>query len=204
MKQPFIIGVSGGSGSGKTYFISRLQQEIGEKNISVISLDNYYKPKNAQSKDAHGVENYDLPDALDIEKFNNDLRQLMNGNEIWQTEYTFNNKDKASKNLLIKPASLLLVEGIFIFHFPEILSKLNLKIFLEVPENLMLTRRIYRDSKERGYDLSDVTYRFENHVMPAYKKYIEPLKSSADIIVPNEGDSKLAIEVIVGYLHTQA
>lgn len=200
MKEPLIIGLTGGSGSGKTLFLNQLLSCLNENTASVLSLDNYYKARNQQPKDEKGVENFDLPQSLDRDRFIADLKKLKNGEDVVLQEYTFNNDNKVPATIHIKSAPIIMVEGIFTFYFEEVRKLMDLKIFVEAPEYLMLTRRITRDAEERGYDLSDVLYRFQHHVTPSFKKYIEPFKYEADLIIPNHNGFDIALDVVSNYL----
>lgn len=200
MAKPYIIGITGGSGSGKTLFLRRLMEAFGPEEVSLLSLDNYYKPRTEQPKDEKGIENFDLPESLDRERFSNDLKLLKDGQDIAIKEYTFNNDSKTPELIHIKSTPILVVEGIFTFYYDEINELLDFKIFIEAPDYLMLTRRIVRDAEERGYDLSDVLYRFQHHVTPSFKKYIEPLKHDADVIIPNHNGFSVALEVVINFL----
>ncbi|MEP0366747.1 MAG: uridine kinase [Cyclobacteriaceae bacterium] len=200
MSAPLIIGITGGSGSGKTHFLYELLKQMDEGTASVLSLDNYYTPLDQQPIDQNGIENFDLPESLDRKRFVEDLKKLKSGEDITITEYTFNNSDKVPETIHIKSTPIIMVEGIFTFYYQDVLDLLNLKIFVEAPEYLMLTRRITRDAEERGYDLSDVLYRFQHHVTPSFKKYIEPSKYEADLIVPNHNGFDIALEVVSNYL----
>ena len=171
--------------------------------VSLLSLDNYYKKRNEQPKDHQGIENFDLPESIDRARFFHDLQKLKSGTDISLLEYTFNNQAKTPGTLQIKSAPILVVEGIFTFYFKEINELLDLKVFIEAPDYLMLTRRITRDAEERGYDLSDVLYRFQHHVTPSFKKYIEPLKMDADIIIPNYRGFEMGLDVVITYLRSR-
>lgn len=200
---PIVIGISGGSGSGKTLFLNKLMNAFSPMEASLLSLDNYYKVRSEQPKDDKGVQNFDLPESIDHVRFFQDLKRLKNGEDISIKEYTFNNEQKIPGILKIKSAPIIIVEGIFTFYFGEIRELLDLKIFIEAPDYLMLTRRITRDAEERGYDLNDVLYRFQHHVTPSFKKYIEPLKADSDIIIPNHNGFAVALNVVVTYLRNQ-
>lgn len=203
MRQPYTIGITGGSGSGKTYFIKELAAHFRPDEICLISQDHYYKAKEAQTTDAEGVKNFDLPSSIDHEQLAKDIAELKSGNTLFRTEYVFNNPHAKPQILEFKPAPILIVEGLFVQYFPEIEQELDLKIFIEAKDHVKLTRRIRRDNEERGYDLEDVLYRYQNHVMPVYESMIEPLKHKSDFIIPNNKNFKHALQVLVSALKSQ-
>jgi len=197
MNKPFTIGITGGSGSGKTYLIENLSNRFQPDEVCLISQDNYYRPREEQVTDQNGVKNFDLPGAIDDQRFYHDLLKLKRGETIFKTEYTFNNPNAIPKTIELRPASILIVEGIFVQYFKEIENELDLKIFIEAKDHVKLSRRIRRDNNQRGYDLEDVLYRYQHHVMPVYEKYIDPLKHNADLVIPNNSHFDRAIEVLV-------
>jgi len=197
MPQPYTIGITGGSGSGKTFFIKELSSHFRPEEICLISQDHYYKPLEAQFTDEKGVQNFDLPTSIDKDALAVDISMLKSGRSIIKKEYTFNNPKATPLELEFKPAPILIVEGLFVQYFPEIVKELDLRIFIEARDYVKLTRRIRRDNEERGYDLNDVLYRYENHVMPIYDSLIEPLKHQADLIIPNNNHFEHALHVLV-------
>jgi uridine kinase len=138
--------------------------------------------------------NFDLPQTINSAQFIADINLLIDGHRVYKEEYTFNNYDIAPKILELKPAPILIVEGLFIFHFKEIAEKLDLKIFIEAEEEIALARRLKRDLEERGYAHDDVMYRWENHVMPAYKEYLLPYLDECHQIIVN--NTQIADEII--------
>ena len=201
MAKPYLIGLTGGSGSGKTTFIRELEEKFKPTELCIISQDDYYFPKEKQKMDAQGVHNFDLPSSIDSKSFADDLIRLISGEIVRRTEYTFNNENATPKTLIFHPAPIILVEGIFVFHYQEIMKLLDLKIFLDAKENLKVIRRIKRDRIERNYPIEDVLYRYEKHVMPTFEKYILPYKDEADIIINNNEHFKNALEVIEGFVY---
>jgi uridine kinase len=197
VKKPFTIGITGGSGSGKTYLIESFSSHFKPEEVCLISQDNYYRLREEQLTDENGVTNFDLPTAIDHQRFQNDLRKLKAGETIIKKEYTFNNPNAVPKTISLFPAPILIVEGIFVQYFKEIENELDLKIFIEAKDHVKLSRRIRRDNEQRGYDLDDVLYRYQYHVMPVYERYIEPLKHNADLVIPNNSHFDRAIEVLV-------
>ena len=202
--RPFIIGITGGSASGKTLFLTRLMEQFDTDDICLLSQDNYYRPKEHQTKDENGIENFDLPGAIDDVAFAADVEKLRSGEIVTREEYTFNNSEKIPTLLHFHPKKILVVEGIFVFHFPEVAKLLDLKIFIDAQDMIKLKRRIKRDNEERGYDLQDVMYRWKYHVKPTYEEFIRPHKRSCDIVIPNNYHFEKGLQVIVSYLKSHA
>lgn len=201
--RPFIIGITGGSASGKTLFLTRLLEQFDSEDICLLSQDNYYRPKENQTKDDNGIENFDLPGAIDDVAFATDIKKLSSGEIVTREEYTFNNLNKKTNLLYFYPKKILVVEGIFVFHFPDVAQLLDLKIFIDALDEIKLKRRIKRDNEERGYNLQDVMYRWKYHVKPTYEKFIRPHKRSCDIVIPNNHHFEKGLQVIVSYLKSQ-
>lgn len=197
---PYLVGITGGSASGKTRFIRRLVASFAPDEVCLLSQDNYYRERHLQPKDPEGVENFDLPESIDHAHFVRDVEALKRGQTVLKSEYTFNNPTLVPKMLELKPAPIIVVEGIFVFYLPEIRKQLDLKLYIDAQEHIKLTRRIRRDAEERGYDLADVLYRYENHVAPTFKQFIKPFMYEADLIVPNNQSFDKALEVVVGFL----
>jgi uridine kinase len=196
MNSTFTIGITGGSGSGKTFFIKNLASRFKEDEICLISQDHYYHPRETQKEDDRGVKNFDLPDSIDCKRFLHDIHVLKRGEVLRIQEYTFNNPNATPKTLEYNPAPIIIIEGLFVQYFPEIEKELDLKIFIEAKDYLKLSRRIRRDNEERGYDLDDVLYRYQNHVMPIYERLISPLKHQADIVIPNNSHFDKALDFL--------
>jgi uridine kinase len=202
-KKPYVVGITGGSGSGKTLFIEKLEDQFQDGEISLLSQDHYYRPIEFQPKDELGIENFDTPDSIDFDHFLRDLQSLIKLQYIEKEEYTFNHRDVIPKSLLIKAAPILLVEGIFSFFSPDLLDLYDYKIFINASEQVKLERRIKRDSLERGYDKKDVVYRFEKHVTPTFKKYIEPLSRKADLVIDNNLSFEKELSLVTSHLKSK-
>lgn len=196
MSSPYTIGITGGSGSGKTFFINRLAGRFNDDEICLISQDHYYHPRENQKVDDQGVKNFDLPESIDYLQFQQDIQKLKRGEVLQKEEYVFNNPNAIPKTLIFKPAPIIIIEGLFVQYFPEIDEELDLKVFIEAKDHVKLTRRIRRDNEERGYDLDDVLYRYQNHVMPVYESLIDPLKHRADMIIPNNSQFNRALDLL--------
>lgn len=204
MKKPFIVGITGGSASGKTLFLEKLLSTFEPDEVCLISQDNYYKPRHQQPIDAQGIQNFDTPMSINFEEYAADIRKIQAGESVQREEYTFNNAAKTPKMLTFRAAPVVVVEGIFVLYYPELAELLDLKIFIDAKDHIKLKRRIIRDKVERGYDLDDVLYRYEMHVMPTYEKYIKPFMNDADLIVPNNHSFDKALDVIRTYLRARS
>ncbi|MFM7327982.1 MAG: uridine kinase [Bacteroidota bacterium] len=202
MSKPFVIGITGGSGSGKTYFLQRLAQGFTPQQVCLISQDHYYRSREQQPVDENGVKNFDLPVSIDQSALQADLQQLIAGHRVRKQTYTFNNPASDSEEIEFLPAPVLVVEGLFVQYFPEIRALLDLRIFIEAKDHLKLGRRIRRDQVERGYDLDDVLYRYQHHVMPVYETLIEPLKHQSDFVIPNNLKIDAAAAVLAGFIRS--
>lgn len=181
-----IIGICGGSGSGKTTLLRRLCEELKQHRPSVFSMDNYYLPIEQQQRDENGEVNFDLPTALDRPKLFQDLQQLVNGSSIEVREYHFNAPPDRMTLLTIEPSEIIIVEGLFLFHYEEIREMLDFSIFMEVDPDIQLDRRLYRDQDTRGYSREAILYQWKNHVLPCYKQFLQPYEHEADFRFHND------------------
>jgi uridine kinase len=195
MNKPYIIGIAGGSGSGKTFFLKCFLEHFSADEVCLVSQDDYYIPvAHNMTPYENRLYNFDLPTTIDRQHFHQDILSLINNETITKQEYTFNNPSAVPKTLEIKPAPILIVEGLFILHFEDIADKLDLKIFLETDEEIALKRRLKRDLEERGYSNDDVMYKWHNHVVPAYKEYLLPYRQTCNKIVIN--NTQVAEDII--------
>ncbi len=188
-KKPLIIGIAGGSGSGKTFFLNSFLHHFKNDEVTLLSQDDYYIPAGEMSQEENKLYNFDLPSTIDDEQFLIDIKKLIKGDVVYKKEYNFNNPLAVVKILEINPAPILIVEGLFILHFAAISALLDLRIFIEADESVALQRRIKRDGMERGYPEDDVIYKWDNHVVPAYKEFLLPYKESCNKIVINNNDT---------------
>lgn len=199
----FIVGITGGSGSGKTLFLKKLMNSFSTSEVCLISQDNYYFPRDQQPKDENEVTNFDLPESIDFDDYVNDINQLKNGESVRRKEYTFNNPTAVPEELIFNPAPVIVIEGIFVFSEKRLSDLLDLKVYIDTKDHIKLKRRIIRDNEERGYDIDDVLYRYEHHVIPTYEKYIQPYKYNSDIVIPNNSNFDMGLEVLVAFLKSK-
>ncbi len=201
--KPFIVGVTGGSGAGKTFILNKLLENFNAEEVCLVSQDHYYHNRDLQPKDVNGISNFDTPESIDLDQYFEDIKQLSEGKTIFKKEYTYNNPSVTPKILEFTPTPIILVEGIFIFYHKPLNRLIDLKVFIDVEDHIRLKRRIIRDNEERGYGLEDVLYRYENHVIPTYKKYIAPYRYDADIILPNNNRIENALNVLITFLKSK-
>ncbi len=195
-----LFGISGSSGSGKSFIVKFLKSSLGPEVLSVIYHDNYYKKREDQEKDRQGNYNFDLPSSFHQDELVEDLIKIKSGKSIIRNEYTFNNPKINPRSLRVEPKPIIIVEGLFLFNDPNISKFLDKKIFIDCDLNVMIDRRITRDHEKRGYDKSDVLYKYNNHVLPAFNKFILPHKDKSDLIVNNSKNNNSAPEAILEYI----
>ncbi|RFZ84188.1 uridine kinase [Mucilaginibacter terrenus] len=188
MNKPFVVGVAGGSGSGKTFFLKCFLEHFTADEVCLVSQDDYYIPvAHNMTKEENKLYNFDLPSTIDADRFEADISKLMRWETVYQQEYTFNNPNIVPKMLEIKPAPIIIVEGLFILHFKKVANDLDMTIFIDADEEVALRRRLKRDLAERGYSNEDASYKWHNHVVPAYKEFLLPFRDTCDRVIINNG-----------------
>ena len=199
-KNPFVIGICGGSGSGKTTLLKRLSESFSNLSTAVFSMDNYYFPIEKQALDKNGIVNFDLPTALNEVKLTSDLLLLIKGEPIEVKEYFFNSPPDKNVLITIEPADLLIVEGLFLFHYKEVSKAIDYSVFVDVDHGIQLDRRLYRDQETRGYKRSDILYQWDNHVLPCYEQFIEPYRNDANFVFRNDQNADSDFESLRNHL----
>lgn len=183
--KPYVIGIAGGSGSGKTFFLRCFLNHFTQGEVCLVSQDDYYHPVGEMTAEENKLYNFDLPSTIDDALFTKDINALLAGDTVFKKEYTFNNSSAVPKILEIRSAPIIIVEGLFILHFKEIADLLDLKIFIDTEEDVALQRRLKRDLIERGYSEDDILYKWMNHVLPAYKEFLLPYKDECHKVIVN-------------------
>jgi uridine kinase len=200
LPQPYIVGIAGGSGSGKTTIAKKLISLIGTKNTELISHDSYYLDLSHLSLEERKHINFDHPDSLETELLIQDLLQLKSGQAISVPVYDFVNYNRTNQTLSVKPVQLIIVEGILVFTDPVLRSLFDMKVFVDTPDDIRFIRRMLRDIRERGRSIDDEVSQYTKQTKPMYDTFVEPSKQHADVIVPEGGLNTVAVEMLTGAL----
>lgn len=193
-----VVGLAGGTCSGKTLLAHRLRDRLGSDRVAILPFDAYYRDQSHRSPAERRRVNYDHPDALDVEAFLADLETLVSGREIGVPVYDFATHTRSLDVLILEPRPVVITEGILLLLFPEIRAVLHAAIFLDVPSEVRLERRIERDGRERGRDPGDVRRQFGETVEPMYTRFVEPTGRYADpVLVSAEPES---VEAVCGLI----
>ncbi|MDK2809258.1 MAG: uridine kinase [Clostridiales bacterium] len=196
MEQAIIIGVAGGSASGKTTVVNRLKEEfLG--NVVLLCHDMYYKAHDDMPFEERAQLNYDHPNAFDTDLFIHDILSLKNGTSIERPVYDFSNHNRSKDTVTVHPAKVIIIDGFLIFENPTLRSMMDIKIFVDTDADERIIRRILRDVEERGRSLESVINQYITTVKPMHEEFVEPTKKYADIIVPRGGKNEVAIEMLV-------
>ena len=192
-----VIGIAGGTGSGKTTLMKNLINKYGE-NITVHSHDNYNKRHDDMTYEERCLQNYDEPAALETDLMAKHLDQLRQGNAINCPVYDFTVHNRSDETIRIEPRKVIIVEGILIFENQPLRDLMDIKIFVDTDADVRLCRRIKRDVNKRGRTLESVLLQYQQTVKPMHEKHVEPSKKFADIVVPEGGKNLVALDMIMG------
>ena len=197
MGKILVIGIAGGTGSGKTTLMKRLVEEFGDV-VSVLSHDNYYRRLDHLAFEDRCKVNYDEPKALETELMSVHLNQLRSGPAIDCPVYDFAQHNRSEQTVHIEPRQVIIVEGILIFENPELRELMDIRIFVDTDADVRLCRRIKRDVNKRGRTMEAVIEQYQTTVKPMHEKYVEPSKKFAHIVVPEGGKNLVALDMIMG------
>lgn len=192
-----VIGIAGGTGSGKTTVAEAVLSELAEKDIVIIPQDSYYRDRSNLAFEERGKINYDHPDAIDNTLLVEQIRTLLSGKPIQRPVYDFKQHIRSSKTVLIQPPRIIIIEGIMVLVDPGLREMLDIKIFVDTDPDVRFIRRLLRDINERGRTLDSVVNQYLNTVRLMNMEFVEPSKRYADIIIPEGGFNKVAIDFIV-------
>ena len=191
-----IIGIAGGTGSGKTTVVHQIMNELPETEVGIISQDSYYKENHNLSFEERSLINFDHPRAIDFELLVTHLKELKAGNNINQPVYSFVTHNRTDDTVFTHPRKVMIVEGILILANAELRALFDVKIYVHADSDERLIRRLRRDIAERGRDMDEVLSRYQSTLKPMHEQFIEPTKAFADIIIPNDKYNTVAIDVV--------
>ena len=193
-KDCILIGIAGGTGSGKSTFTNRIKKQFGD-DVTVIYHDNYYRRRDDIPFEERKKINYDHPDALETDMLIEHIKQLKAGKSVVCPVYDFSVHNRSDKTVVIKPSKVILVEGILVLQNPELCNLLDIKIFVEADADERILRRVLRDVEERGRDLRGIIDQYLTTVKPMHYRFVEPSKAKADIVI-NSGLSDVAYDIV--------
>lgn len=196
MRKPIIIGVTGGTGSGKTTVTRKIIEEFGDVSLAYIPQDAYYKDQSHLSMDERVLTNYDHPFAFDNDLLSEHIRQLLDGQAVQMPVYDFTQHNRAEETIRVEPKEVIIIEGILIFSDKELRDLMDIKVFVDTDDDIRIIRRIKRDMAERGRSLDSIIDMYTSIVKPMHEQFIEPTKKFADIIIPEGGSNNVAIDLM--------
>ena len=202
MTDVMILGIAGGTGSGKTTLAKNIADRFGDR-ISVLRHDDYYKAHDEMSYKERSALNYDHPDAFDTPLLLSHIRALKRGESIESPIYDYTVHNRSKKTRTVTPSPVVLLEGILIFDSKQIVELLDMKIYVDTDADVRILRRILRDVKERGRTLESVVTQYLTTVKPMHEAFVEPSKKCADVIIPEGGKNPVAYEMIIGRIEEQ-
>ncbi|AAO35647.1 uridine kinase [Clostridium tetani] len=197
-KRPILIGITGGTGSGKSTVSKEICRRFDKELIVMIEQDSYYKDQSHLSIEERVKTNYDHPNAFDTELLVKHLKELSYWSKVEKPIYDFELHNRKNETEIVEPTEIIIVEGILVLEEKEIRDLLDIKIYVDTDADVRIIRRLVRDIKERGRSLDSVINQYLNVVRPMHMQFIEPSKRYADIIIPEGGHNKVAIDIIVG------
>ncbi|MDY4633954.1 MAG: uridine kinase [Candidatus Limivicinus sp.] len=196
MDDIMVVGIAGGTGSGKTTITKKLMQRFGG-DVSVIYHDNYYKAHHNMSYEERSRLNYDHPDSFDTDLLIQAVKDLKAGRSVTCPVYDYTIHDRSDKVIVVRPAKVIIVEGILIFQSRELCQQMDIKIYVDTDADVRILRRIVRDVRDRGRSLDSVVNQYLSTVKPMHEQFVEPSKRNADIIIPEGGHNQVAMEMVM-------
>jgi uridine kinase len=193
-----IIGISGGTGSGKTTIANRILESVSASEVVFLQQDSYYRNINDLPLDYRNIANFDHPDALDNDLLVNHVRRLKAGEAVELPLYDFKTHTRLNETRHVEPKPIVIVEGILIFADPRLLEQMDIKVFVDTPDDIRFIRRLRRDLAERGRTVESVIEQYTVTVRPMHMQFVEPSKRHADVIIPEGGHNQVSIDLLSG------
>ena len=200
-KRPIVFGVAGGTASGKTTVARAILEAVGASQIAYVPHDAYYRDQPQLSFEERSQQNYDHPNSLETKLMVKQIKQLLKGKAVNVPVYDFTAHRRTEKTILIEPSPIILVDGILIFTKRRLRELMDIKVYVDTDSDVRFIRRLQRDMDERGRSLPSVVTQYLETVRPMHLKFVEPSKRFADVIIPNGGLNKVAMEMVVSRLH---
>ena len=197
MKDVVVIGVAGGTGSGKSTLVKRLQEAFKNDDVATICHDFYYKAHPELSYEERTKLNYDHPAAFDTDMLVEHIRQLKEGKNVECPVYSFVEHNRTTETLPVAPSKVIIIDGILIFENEELRDMMDIKVYVDTDADLRLARRILRDVRERGRSMESVKYQYTQTVKPMHEQFVEPSKRYADVIIPEGGFNSVAVSMLI-------
>ncbi len=195
-----VIGIAGGTASGKTTIVNKLKDFFGD-DVELISHDSYYKAHDDMPYEERAKLNYDHPSSFDTDRMIDDIKALKRGETVYIPVYDFSIHNRTEKTVKVEPKRVIMIEGILIFENKELRDLMDIKIFVDTDADERLMRRIIRDMKYRGRTIESIITQYQTTVKPMHEEFVEPSKKYADIIIPRGGENKAAMEILKGHLN---
>ncbi|WCC45885.1 uridine kinase [Tenacibaculum finnmarkense] len=192
----FVIGIVGGTGSGKTTVVNQIINELPQNEVCILSQDSYYSQTDNLNHEERSKINFDHPKSIDFELLTKHLSDLKNNKTIQQPIYSFEKHNRINSTVKTLPKKVIIIEGILIFNSEAVRNLCDIKIFVHADADERLIRRVRRDIKERGRDVDEVLSRYQDTLKPMHQQFIEPTKSYADIIIPNDKYNTVAVDIV--------
>jgi uridine kinase len=200
MSAPLVVGIAGGTASGKTTVARKIHEALSTSRVAFIDQDSYYRDLSGMPLHERREVNFDHPDAFDQELLVDQLKALKAGRAVEKPVYDFVESTRTGRTVAVNPAEIILIEGILVLHMEPVRAELDVRIFVETEDDVRIIRRLTRDIKERGRDFDHVIHQYFQHVRPMHMAFVEPSKRWADIVVPHGGNNDTAIDMLVGAL----
>lgn len=203
MSLPLVVGIAGGTASGKTTVARKVRDALVDCRVAFIDQDSYYRDLSDLPLAERREINFDHPDAFDTELLVAHLRELKEGRPIQKPAYDFVTSTRQKHTVRVDPGDMILIEGILVLHMKELRDEMNMRIYVDTDDDLRVLRRLKRDIRDRGRDFDHVVSQYERYVRPMHMGFVEPSKHHADIIIPHGGNNDIAIGMLIGALRAR-